>query len=79
VWVKSTPNAVNKLPNFLKEQHVKEKADSEKQEQSTITDHFGKAGLKEVVIPYSDDDFKQAAMEWLVATDQVCNHFICHS
>ncbi|KAF8584385.1 hypothetical protein K439DRAFT_1292351, partial [Ramaria rubella] len=38
--------------------------------QSSLTDHFGLAPLAEIVIPYSDERFKQAAMEWLIATDQ---------
>ncbi|KAF8577232.1 hypothetical protein K439DRAFT_1307506, partial [Ramaria rubella] len=38
--------------------------------QSALTVHFGPAPLAEIVIPYSDERFKQAAMEWLIATDQ---------
>ncbi|KAF8572865.1 hypothetical protein K439DRAFT_1377228 [Ramaria rubella] len=38
--------------------------------QSALTDHFGPVPLAEIVIPYSDERFKQAAMEWLIATDQ---------
>ncbi|KAF8572554.1 hypothetical protein K439DRAFT_1230540, partial [Ramaria rubella] len=39
--------------------------------QSALTDHFGPAPLAEIVILYSDEWFKQAAMEWLIATDQL--------
>ncbi|KAF8585306.1 hypothetical protein K439DRAFT_1234728, partial [Ramaria rubella] len=38
--------------------------------QSALTDHFGPAPPAEIDIPYSDERFKQAAMEWLIATDQ---------
>jgi hypothetical protein len=30
----------------------------------------------EQVVPYSDKALRQAAIEWLVATDQVCNSII---
>ncbi|KIJ26339.1 hypothetical protein M422DRAFT_272626 [Sphaerobolus stellatus SS14] len=51
-WVKATPGAVNKLPEFITQQQK----EAEK--------------LQERVIPYSDELFKQAAVEWLIATDQ---------
>ncbi|KAF8587534.1 hypothetical protein K439DRAFT_1309410, partial [Ramaria rubella] len=38
--------------------------------QSALTDHFGPVPPAEIVILYSDERFKQAAMEWLIATDQ---------
>jgi len=56
------------LPDFLKEQQ-KNKADL--LQQTMVTNHFAKAEPQEKIIPYSDELFKQAAVEWLIATDQV--------
>ncbi|KIJ35873.1 hypothetical protein M422DRAFT_84981, partial [Sphaerobolus stellatus SS14] len=66
-WVKNTPGAVNKLPNFLAQQR---KEVAEKLQQSRLTEHFEKAEPQEHAIPYSDERFKEAAIEWLIATDQ---------
>jgi hypothetical protein len=66
-WVKSTPGALNKLPEHL----ANLKKTKLSQDQSMVTEHFSKAPPKEYVIPYSDDLFQQAAIEWLIATDQV--------
>ncbi|KIJ23927.1 hypothetical protein M422DRAFT_56637 [Sphaerobolus stellatus SS14] len=66
-WVKDTPGAINKLPEYLAEQRKKQ---DEKLQQSMVTDHFNKAEPKECIIPYSNELFQQAATEWLIATDQ---------
>jgi len=47
------------------------KAHKEKAEQ-TINAHSTKCKLAKQVIPYSDKQFKKAAIQWLVSTDQVC-------
>jgi len=39
--------------------------------QQTINSHLTERKLAEQVVPYSDKLFKWAAIEWLVATDQV--------
>jgi hypothetical protein len=44
-------------------------AASEKESQSRLDPHLRE---KERVIPYNDDMFRDAAIEWLVSTDQVC-------
>ena len=41
-------------------------------QQTALTDHFNTA---EVVVPYSDQAFQSAAIEWLVHTNQVCAFF----
>ncbi|KAJ7437945.1 hypothetical protein FB451DRAFT_1060662, partial [Mycena latifolia] len=38
--------------------------------QPTLDDHLKEIPPKEVIIPYSDEAFREAAIEWLVATDQ---------
>ncbi|KAF7342966.1 putative AC transposase [Mycena venus] len=38
--------------------------------QPTIDPHLKEIPVKEVIIPYSDELFREAAIEWLVATDQ---------
>ncbi len=49
---------------------AKKAADAAKQ-QSSIEPHLEERKVKERVIPYSDALFKEAAIEWLIATDQV--------
>lgn len=71
-WLSFTPGAFNKLPKFVKQQKELVKTQAAEGKQTSITDHFGKADPKEVMIPYLDELFKQAASEWLIATDQVC-------
>ena len=44
----------------------------EKLEQTRVSDHFAKAQPKKKPEPYSDVLFKEAAIQWLVETDQVC-------
>jgi hypothetical protein len=46
------------------------KAKAEKRQQ-TIDAHLTEHKVAEQVVPYSDKLFKKAAIEWLVATDQV--------
>jgi hypothetical protein len=40
--------------------------------QQAINSHLTKRKLVEWVVPYSDKLFKTAAIEWLIAMDQVC-------
>lgn len=39
--------------------------------QSRLDSHLREKPQKERVIPYTDDIFREAAIEWLVSTDQV--------
>ena len=39
--------------------------------QTNVNDHFKPAPKEEKPEPYSDDLFKQAAIEWLIETNQV--------
>jgi len=47
------------------------KARKENATQQSINAHLTERKLGERVVPYSDKLFKKAAIEWLVATDQV--------
>lgn len=40
--------------------------------QQAINSHLTEWKLAEWVVPYSDKLFKTVAIEWLIATDQVC-------
>jgi len=40
--------------------------------QPRLDPHLREKPQKEKTIPYSDDFFRNAAIEWLVSTDQVC-------
>ena len=63
-----TANFESKLPGDV----TKRKAAAEKVTRTLDRDLVEKK-LAERVIPYSDKVFRQAAIEWLVATDQVCS------
>ena len=45
----------------------------EKLEQTHVNDHFAKVQPEKKPEPYSDELFKEAAIQWLVETDQVCD------
>ena len=54
----------------------------DRSKQSSLDPHLQERVECERVIPYSDDLFRQAAVEWLIATDQVPFIFIfetCHN
>jgi hypothetical protein len=40
--------------------------------QTQVNEHFDKAKPEDKPEPYSDELFKEAAIQWLVETDQVC-------
>jgi hypothetical protein len=42
--------------------------------QTNVTDHFMEAQPEERVPPYTDELFKEAAIQWLVETDQVSHY-----
>ncbi|KJA12714.1 hypothetical protein HYPSUDRAFT_116501, partial [Hypholoma sublateritium FD-334 SS-4] len=61
---------VSKLPKATKIRNEAKKAAEAAKQQSSIEPHLEERKVKERVIPYSDALFKQAAIEWLIATDQ---------
>ncbi|KIL57453.1 hypothetical protein M378DRAFT_63818, partial [Amanita muscaria Koide BX008] len=46
------------------------KAIANTKEQTQVDDHFHHINLEDKPIPYSDETFKEAAIQWLVETDQ---------
>ena len=56
-------------------------AAAEKLKQSQVDDHFTVVPEGEKPMPYSDEVFKEAAIQWLIETDQVsfCSLFENHS
>ena len=42
-----------------------------KMEQTQVDDHFHPVGPEDKPMPYSDVAFKDAAIQWLIETDQV--------
>ncbi len=48
-------------------------------QQATLDPHLRERALTERVIRYSDDLFQEAAITWLVSTDQVCCMTLCLS
>ena len=65
-WAKAN-NFSSMLPKDAKNRRDEVTAES----QSRIDPHLKEKPVKERVIPYSDDRFRAAAVEWLVSTDQV--------
>ena len=65
-----------KLPDAVKQ--AKEAADIDRDmlQQSNLDGHLRKIPQQERVIPYSDKLFREAAVEWLIATDQVHNYLL---
>ncbi|KIM77741.1 hypothetical protein PILCRDRAFT_47046, partial [Piloderma croceum F 1598] len=49
---------------------VKARKEKAEHTQQTINSHLTERKLSERVLPYSDKQFKKAAIEWLVSTDQ---------
>jgi len=45
-------------------------------EQTQVDDHFHVVKPEDKPEPYSDDVFKEAALQWLIETDQVCLMFL---
>jgi hypothetical protein len=74
-WCKAN-DFVTKLPDAVKQ--AKEAADIDRDmlQQSSLDGHLRKIPQQERVIPYSDKLFREAAIEWLIATDQVRNHLL---
>jgi len=67
IWAKSA-NFESKLPGDVAAR--KKKAE---QAQRTLDASLVEKKLTKKVVPYSDRLFKTAAIQWLVATDQVCH------
>jgi hypothetical protein len=67
-WCKKK-DFVSKLPD-----DVKQRAEATKEEsapQGRLDGHLRPIDVKERVLPYTDKLFREAAYEWLIATDQV--------
>ena len=65
-WARSN-NFVSMLPRDSKRR--KQDTENSKESQQRLDSHLRE---HEPVVPYSDAHFCEAAIEWLVATDQVC-------
>jgi hypothetical protein len=63
-------NFESKLPGDITAR--KKKAE---QAQRTLDADMVEKKLVKRVVPYSDQLFKNAAIQWLVSTDQVCHQF----
>jgi hypothetical protein len=50
---------------------VKARKEKAEHAQQTINAHLTERKLAKRVVPYSDKQFKKAAIQWLVSTDQV--------
>ena len=66
-WCKST-NFLSMLPEDAKARRAEAIA---KMEQTRVDDHFHQISPEDKPTPYSDAVFKEAAIQWLIETDQV--------
>jgi len=66
-------NFESKLPKAVKSRKDA-KAAEDRSKQSSLDPHL-KEQRKETFVPYSDSIFRDAAIEWLIATDQVIFNF----
>lgn len=55
------------LPEFT----ARQRQGQEDKRQQSITEHLVEREPREHVVPYSDERFKRAALEWVIATNQV--------
>jgi len=69
LWAKGA-NFESKLPGDITA--CKKKAE---QAQQTLDANLVEKKLAKRLVPYSDQLFKKAAIQWLASTDQVCHQF----
>jgi hypothetical protein len=60
----------SKLPKAVKSRKNAKAAAEDRSKQSSLDPHLEERH-KETFVPYSDSLFREAAIEWLIATDQV--------
>ncbi|KIJ89926.1 hypothetical protein K443DRAFT_60052, partial [Laccaria amethystina LaAM-08-1] len=70
-WCKSN-NFLSMLPEDSK---TRRDAAAEKLKQLQVDDHFTVIPEEEKPMPYSDEVFKEAAIQWLIETDQPIQAF----
>jgi hypothetical protein len=63
----------NHFLSMLPKDAEKRRKDALADNQSRLDPHLREKPQKEAIIPYSDERFRDAAIEWLVSTDQVSN------
>jgi hypothetical protein len=74
-WCKEN-NFVTKLPDAVKQAKEAANIDQDMLQQSNLDGHLRKIPQQERVVPYSDKLFREVAIEWLIATDQVQKLFM---
>jgi hypothetical protein len=62
----------SKFPNDVRER--KKAAEEKTASQSTLDPYLWDCPVKEKVIPYTNTLFREAVIEWLIATDQVIHY-----
>ena len=64
---------MNGFLSMLPKDAEKHRKDVLANDQSCLDLHLQEKPQREVIIPYSNEHFRDAAIEWLVSTDQVRN------
>jgi hypothetical protein len=62
----------NHFLSMLPKDAEKRRKDAHTNNQPRLDPHLREKQQKERTIPYTDELFRNAAIEWLVSTDQVC-------
>ncbi|KAF8882548.1 hypothetical protein BD779DRAFT_1444683, partial [Infundibulicybe gibba] len=70
-WCK-TEDFLSMLPE---DTHARKLDNDKKMQQTQVIDHFDVAEPRKIPVFYSDELFKEAAIEWLIATDQPIQAF----
>lgn len=71
-WAKSA-GFISKLPDDSTARKAAENEAAAKLQQGRVDQHFPTAKPSDKVDPYSDALFRDAAVQWLIQTDQVSN------
>ena len=62
----------NRFLSMLPKDAESRRKDADANNQLCLDPHLREKPQKEKIIPYTDELFRDAAIEWLVSTDQVC-------
>lgn len=72
-WAKAN-NFESMLPGDAKKR--KKAVVDDNLRQTHVKEHFSVAAPEDKPVPFNEATFKQAALEWLIQTDQVCTAFV---
>ena len=75
-WLANNTDFESKLPKDVKKRKQALAAERDKNKQTQLDPHLKELPKKERVVTYSHAVFRRAAIEWLIATDQVRRQYV---